>query len=302
MGKQLLVLLLISLSNWLYSQDTITNIVTEKHENVAGTKVSMIRPDGFIIAPNFDGFQQNESASSIMVFEMPTSFSKIKDGFTEEALLSKGIELKDISPLIINGLSALLITGSQSSNGTLFSKIMLVLGDDEKVILINCAYPEDLQEIGAEITKSILTIIHEPELELDPYAGNDFIISTDSTDLVLSKYMANSYIFSLDGKFPTESESKTNFIITKSFSEVSIEDRKLFAINRMKQTPIDFEKIDSTLEISIDGISGYEVYAHGVSEKSGIEYDTYQVILFSDNLYYIFFGRTKTDKKKYLQI
>ena len=301
MRKQLLVILLISFSNLLYSQDVIDNIVTEEHENIAGTKVSLIPPSGFTKASNFSGFQQNESGSSIMVVEMPSSILEMKDVFTKEALLSKGIELEEIKELKINDLSAILITGSQSSNGTLFSKVILVLGNDKEVILINCAYPNDLQEIGIEITNSILTVIHVANLEVDPLDGIDFSVNTDSTDLILAKSIGNSFIYTLDGKFPTESRSKANLIIAKSHSEVSIIDRKLFVLNRIKQTPFDIIEIDSTIALSIDGISGYEVYAKGVSQTSGLEYGLYQVILFSDHMYYIFFGSAAPEDKKTLE-
>lgn len=301
MRKQLLVILLISFSNLLYSQDVIDNIVTKEHENIAGTKVSLIPPNGFTTANNFSGFQQNESGSSIMVVEMPSSFFELKNAFTKEALLSKGIELEEIKELKINDLSAILITGSQSSNGTLFSKVILVLGNDKEVILINCAYPNDLQEIGVEITNSILSVIHVADLEVDPLDGIDFSVNTDSTDLILAKSIANSFIYTLDGKFPTESRSKANLIIAKSHSEVSINDRKLLVLNRIKQTPFDIIEIDSTIALSIDGISGYEVYAKGVSQTSGLEYRLYQVILFSDHMYYIFFGSTAPEDKKTLE-
>lgn len=301
MRKQLFAILLISFTNLLYSQEVIENIITEEHKNVTGTKISLIPAIGFTKADNFNGFQQNESGSSIMVVEMPSSISELKDAFTKKALLSQGIELEEIKELKINNLSAILITGSQSANGALFSKIILVLGNDDEVILINCAYPNGLIEIGKEITESILSVVHVADLEIDPLNGIDFSVNTENTDLILAKSIANSFIYTHDGKFPTESGSKANLIIAKSHSEVSIEDRKLFAINRIKQTPFDIEEIDSTIALSIDGITGYEVYAKGVSQSTGIKYGLYQVILFSDHMYYIFFGSTAPEDKKTLE-
>ncbi|MFT6500884.1 MAG: hypothetical protein ACJASQ_000994 [Crocinitomicaceae bacterium] len=301
MRKQFLAILLISFTNLLYSQEFIENIITKEHKNVTGTKVSLIPAIGFTKADNFNGFQQNESGSSIMVVEMPTSISALKVTFTKEALLSQGIELEEIKELKINDLSAILITGSQSANGALFSKIILVIGNDNEVVLINCAYPNGFTEIGKEITKSILSVVYLEDLEVDPLDGVDYTVNTDSTDLILAKSIANSLIYTHDGKFPTESGSKANLIIAKSHSRVSIEDRKLFALNRIKQTPFDIEEIDSTVALSIDRITGYGVYAKGVSQSSGIKYELYQVILFSDHMYYIFFGSTALDDKKTLE-
>ena len=300
MIKEFVVLLLISFSNSLFGQDVITNIITEAHENVAGTKISLIPPKGFTKASNFSGFQQNESGSSIAIVEMPTSFSKLKNAFTKEALLTTGIELDETKELNINGISAILMTGIQSTNGTLFSKVMMAIGTDDEVAIITCAYPNDLQEIGKEITASVLSIIYETELVVDPFEGIDFTVNSDSTELAFAKSISGSYIYTHDGKFPTESESKANLIIVKSHSEISVEDRKLFAINRLKQTPFYLKESYSTIAVSIDDISGYEVFAKGVSKTSGIEYELYQVILFSDDQFYVFFGSTSWGDKKTL--
>src|SRR5690606_15795154 len=104
-----------------------------------------------------------------------------------------------------------------------------------------------------------------------------------------------------DGQVPTASSDKTNLIIAKSFSEITQEDKKLFSLNRLKQTPIEIGNIEYTNEITIDGISGYEIYAKGKNKKSGETENIYQVILFSDKLYYILFGTTNDETDKSIE-
>ena len=113
--------------------------------------------------------------------------------------------------------------------------------------------------------------------------------------------MSNALIFSVDGQVPTASSDKTNLIVAKSFSQILTEDKKLFSLNRLKQTPIEIENIEYTNEITIDGVSGYEIYAKGKSKRSGETENIYQVILFSDKLYYILFGTTNDETDKSIE-
>jgi hypothetical protein len=104
--------------------------------------------------------------------------------------------------------------------------------------------------------------------------------------------MSNSLIFTVDGQVPTASSDKTNLIVVKSFSQINSDDKKLFCINRLKQTPIDITSIVYTKEITIDGMSGYEIYAKGSNDETNETENIYQVILFNDKLYYMLFGTT----------
>lgn len=104
--------------------------------------------------------------------------------------------------------------------------------------------------------------------------------------------MSNSLIWTTDGLFPTKSTDKTSLTIAKSFSKTAIEDRKLFTLNRLKQLPIQILNTENIKEIIIDGISGYEVIATSKNQKTSEEEKTYFLMLFSDSLYYIFYGST----------
>lgn len=45
------------------SREAVTNVLTENHSEVKGTKVSLIPPAGFSEATNFNGYLQSESNS-----------------------------------------------------------------------------------------------------------------------------------------------------------------------------------------------------------------------------------------------
>lgn len=301
MIEKILIPILVFISLTVWGQRKIENKLTNEHQNIKGTKVSLIPPKEFTDGLNFLGLQQAESGSSIMILDIPGPYSETAKGITEENMLSKGVEVKKIENLTINQLPAIFVTGTQNAYGNIYTKYILIIGTEKETIMINGVYPENLKKVGAEIKKSILTVFYETDKKINPFETLDYTIDVSETKLKFGKSMSNSLMFSVDGQVPTVSNDKTHLIVAKSFSQITTEDKKLFCINRLKQTPIEVENIEYTNEITIDGISGYEIFAKGKNKKLGETENIYQVILFSDKLYYIFFGTTNDESNKSIE-
>ena len=289
--NKILTIILCFICLGIFGQKNVENTLTDDYYSIKGTKISLIPPKGFIDAPNFFGLQQTESGSSIMILEVKSPFSEISKAMTKEGLLMAGIEVSKIEKLTINGLPAIFSTGTQNAYGGIFTKYTLLLGSEEETVMINGIFPKNLKKIGTEIKKSLLTVYYEKDKHIDPFETLDYSIDVSDSKLKFENSMSNALTY----KVPTSSDDKTSLIITKSFSPITQEDKKKFAINRLKQLPIDIEKIEYTNEISIDGISGYEISAKGKDKKTGEAEKMYMVILFSDKLYYILFGSTNDE-------
>lgn len=287
--KNLLLLSLLLTYTVISSQIKIDNELTEKHQLIKGTKVSLVSPEDFIEATNFGGFQQNETGSSIMVLPIPGGYQKVRQGITEGSLLAKGIVTKKIEEVDLNGTPGILVSGEQNAYGNTYQKYILVFGYDKETIMINGVSPKNFQGLSDTILKSMKSVIYNPGLKVDPLKNVDFEVDIKKTGLVFASSVANSLVFNRDGRMPSESEDKLSLMIAKSFSETTIEDRKLFTLNRIKQL-FEVESINSTSAITVDGISGYEIVADTKDRKSGEELKTYLSILYSDKLYYIFLG------------
>lgn len=301
MTRKLLALFFIFVSLILWGQKEIENKLTDNHQSIKGTKISLIPPIGFTEGLNFLGLQQSESGSSIMIIDIPGPYSETSRGITKENLLGKGIEVDQIENLIINEIPAIFVTGIQNTSGNSYTKYILVFGTDRETIIINGASPENLKKIGEEVKKSMLSVYYESDRKIDPFESLDYKIDVSEAKLKFGKSMANSLMFSVDGQIPTSSSDKTKLIVTKSFSQMMQEDKKLFSINRLKQTPIEIKNIEYTNEITIDEISGYEIHAKGTNLKTGEIENIYQVILFSDNFYYILFGTTNDETSESIE-
>jgi hypothetical protein len=279
----------------VFGQMAIMNVLTSNHQNIIGTKISLIPPKGFIKATNFLGLQQAQSGSTIMILDIPGPFSEISKGLTKAGFLSQGVEVKEIDNLTINNLPAILATGEQNAAGNTYTKFVLCFGTEKETIMINAVSPNNLKEIGKEIKSSILTSFYEADKKINPLDVVDFEIDVSESKLIFAKSMSNTLVFSADGLLPTKSNDKTSLTVGKSFSKTVIEDRKLYSLNRLKQLPIEIIKIEETNEILIDGISGYEIVATSKDKNTSEPKKVYLVLLFSDSLYYILLGSTNQD-------
>jgi len=279
-------------------QKITSNTLTANHQNIIGTKVSLVAPKGFHKAANFLGLQQDQSGATIMVVNIPGPFSEVTKGLTKQGFLSQGVVVKEIENITLNNLPAILVTGEQNAHGQIYTKFVLAFGTNKETIMINGASPNNLKEIGEEIKASLLTTYYAADKKINPLEIVDFEINLKESKLTFANSMGNALIFNVDGKIPTQLPDKTSLLITKAFSKVTIADQKLFSLNRIKQLPIDILKINSTEKINLDNISGYEILADGKNKKSGELEKVYQVVLFSDSLYYLIIGTTNRDYEK----
>ncbi len=295
MKKAILIIVAVIQSLLVFSQTEIKTEIGDNHEQIKGTKISMVRPTGFTEAANFAGFQQDESGASIMVLDLPAPFSEVSKAFSEEALLSQGMVLLTSEEIILNGMAAFLLTVEQKAYGQTFKKHILALGKENETILINGTFPIEKTALDNPVKAALLTTFFDADKEIDPFENIDFEINAEGSGLIFAKSMANMLVFSRDGKIPSLSEDQANFMVGKAFSEVALVDKKQYTINRMRQLPVDIETIISTEPITIDGLSGFEIIANGKNREKGNPEKLYQIMLFDETLYYIMLGSSEAD-------
>jgi hypothetical protein len=295
--KRILVVCLFFVCLTAFGQKQIENKLTEEHQNIKGTKISLIPPAGFTDATDFSGLQQMESGSGIMIFEVPAPYSETSKAITKEPLLSKGIQVSKIENLTINRLPAILATGVQNAYGNTYTQYTLVFGTEKETIMINGVFPKKFKKMGEKVKKSMLSVYYDANKELKSFEFPDFSIDLSGTKLKLCMNLFGVVLFTVDGLMPpTSSNDKTEMVIVKQSFDTIQENKKTFAINSVKKrASLDAEKIEYMNEISIDGISGYEIYEKGKYKEGSGVINNYYVILFGDNFYYLFVGATNDE-------
>ena len=272
---------------------------TEKLTKVLGTKCSIIPPSGFVAATTFSGFQNAETGASIMINEIPAPYQSLVDGFTAEALKSKGMTLIKKQTIDFNGSKATLINLTQPANGTTYLKQMLVFGDTKGTVLVNGIYPEASKDIEPQIKDALLSTVYNKLQNDNPLEAATFTIDIKDTEFKLIKYMSGSLLYSTDGKIPTD---KPTLIVGNSIAKVSSQNQKKYSEERLKKLPRgEFNIIKEINEITIDNLNGFEIVANGKTKDDKAEL-IYQVMLFNEKGdYYIIVGQTKDDFNKNLE-
>jgi len=263
---------------------------------IPGTKYSMIPPEGFILSTNFSGFQNNETGASIMVMDIPTSYSSLVSGFTKEALKTKGMNLLSKENVRYKNSDAMLFKVSQQANGINYLKQILLFGDKKITVMVNGIYPEQSKDSGNEIKKSLFTIERNEKLVEKPLESVNFSINVDGTDYKLVKSLAGSLLYSEDDKIPTD---KGLIGVSYSLGHKVNSDYKQFSIDRLKKLPDASNSIIKTIDkVTISDMEGYEIVAEDNSKQL-----IYLVMLFTPNKeYYLIVGQAKDDKEKNLEI
>lgn len=292
MNKLLLTLLGLFTLVSTFGQGEINNLKTDKHKQIAGTKFFLIPPKGFVDATNFQGFQQLNSGASILVMEIPAPFLESTQGFTEQGLRTRGVVLKKKEEIKVNEYQGLFLTTEQFAYGTNFVKYILVFGNSKATYMVNGTFPKETGALDNDIRESMFSVVYESGLTVDPLSTVSFSIDTKNTKLKFGKRVTGMLLYTVDGKVPTESGDKTTFIAGVSLANVQTTDKKLTAVTRIKRMPYTDLKIDENKirEVEIDGLSGYEIVGEGLDKSKGIKELIYQVMLFTDNGYYILVG------------
>ncbi|MGZ8536885.1 MAG: PsbP-related protein [Flavisolibacter sp.] len=272
---------------------------TEKHIKVPGTKCSIIPPNDFIASTSFSGFQNAETGASIMINELPGPYQTLVDGFTSDALKTRGMRLIGKQTIDFNNSKATLINVSQPANGITYLKQILIFGDAKGTVLVNGIYPESSRNIEQKIKDAILSTIYSASQDDNPLDAATFTIDVKDTDFKLIQYMSGSLIYSTDGKLPTE---KPTLIVGKSIAKISVQNQKQYSEERLKKLPGgELYFIKEIKEISVDNLNGYEIVAEGKTKHDKPEL-VYQVMLFNDKGdYYIILGQAKEEFETYLQ-
>jgi len=294
MKRHLLTIAILLISILTFGQKEIINTKTANHKQIKGSKIFIIPPEGFVEANNFQGFQQSTSSSSIILTEIPGPFSNVSKGLDESGLKSQGMTLKEKKEITINGYEGHFLKSEQFAYENYFTKYILAFGNSTTTLMIIGIFPQNIKVLDKEIVNSLYSVVYEPNLEVDIFGSVNFKIDTENTKFKFGKLIMGSLLYTVDGKVPTESEDKSSLSVGQSFSNVEITDKKLYCLNITRKLAFNNIKIteENIKSIEIDGISGYEIIATGTNQKSSREELIYQVMLFSDNGYYIILGNS----------
>ena len=270
----------------------LQNTITDEHVWIPGTKVSIIPPPDFVPAPDWPGYAQQSTTSSVMVVEIPGPFAETVAGFDQEdQMASRGMDLISKEDLKFDQYPAQFLEINQSAFGVSFAKWILVFGDENHTVMVNGVYPKGNEALSKDIRKAVESTVYEPEKEFDPLDAVNFSIDVAGTPLQLTTSMGGSLAYTKDGEVPTASEDGASFMVSNSLGEYPVEDPEEFTQLRLEQLDLGFEvETESFQPITIDDMEGYEALAYGTNEETGNKELVLLTMLYTESKYYIMTG------------
>lgn len=255
-----------------------------------GTRLNIKAPAGMSKADNFAGFIDPDTNASLMVTEMPAPFKQLTEGFTNERLTAKGMQLVGKESKDKGQYQGLAVDLTQKVYGTSVKKHVYIFGNDNFSIVATATILEGTPDTVMEKLKGAIDSIAvdttiSPSLEEGlPYKLKE------TANLKRATRLQNTLLFNKAGK-TNPPEKGPLFLSSQSIMKVRIEQPDEFARRRIKDTPyVKHMEIEKEQDIELSGLKGRKLLALGTDAKNGEKTFVYMVLLFENDGYYIMQG------------
>ena len=273
-----------------------TALPAQNRITVPGTSISMIPPADFGPADGFFGFQQEGTGSSIVVMEFPEDYATMVGEMDEAAFASQGVVVTAKERFPVNGGTGTLFKGTQEQLGMTFAKRIVLFGNASLTVLLVGNFNADIPGLEGAILASLRTAQVAIE-SADPREALTFAIDPEGTKLQFGKALSGTAIYTVDGKVPTESADRTDFLVAPSLTRITNPDHEVVARTRLHQTPYVVSDEPEVRAVEIAGLAGYELIAHGRFRGSGAEALMHLTMLFDGDRYWALLGTSPDDSK-----
>jgi hypothetical protein len=272
------------------------------YADVRGSKVSLIKPQGFTTADTFPGFQQDSTQASIVVTELPASYQQAVAGFTAANLKTRGMTQIGREQITVDGNPGLLLQLTQAANGTTYRKWIAIFGDANETVTIVATVPQtEKPSLFRSLRSSVTSAKWNKTKVVDPFADLKYAV-TATPDLKFTKRIQNSLLYTKDGVVPAKDPNDPILVVSQAISTVVVIDPKDYSQKRLALTPQAKNiEIVSTDPVTVDGLQGYEIVANAIDASTNKPIVLYQVMLFEGQTYYIIQGLVDNNtRSKYL--
>ncbi len=285
----------------------MTSGVSLALERILGTRIALDPPEGFEPSTRFLGYAHEASSSSIMASELPVAFTKMVDGFTKEALATRGMTLIDRHETQIGDRPAVLYHVSQEASGTLFYKWVLLFGDAQTTEMVTAVFPQRLAEQWSEpLKQTLLDIQWQTNAKPDAFEGLGYRIQ-EQGDLKIAAKIGTTLLLTRNGVTPREPNDDPYLTIAPSFTQDwrtpddirAYTKARLFQMDNLCSDP----EISHEEKVSYDDLPGYQLEAACADPRSGERLALWHTMIFSDEGYYLFLAVARdTDKATYAEV
>ena len=266
---------------------------------VPGTRVWLAPPAGHAPGNGYFGYQWADLGASLIVAELRAPSAEMVAGFDAENLAKQGMTLLEATDAKFGQHKGKLIHATQRANGALYEKWLAVFGDEKRTVLITVNLPDALDdELAAQFKAAVLGAVWDPTLQVDPFAVLPWTI-TQPQGLAFATNIGPTLLFTEDGE-PVQKDkpASARLLVGPSAGEAKIADARKFAESRVRKLPgMAGLELESSVEFSAGGRTGWEIVARATDRDSGQELLLHQVLLVGQSDYVLFVGQCAREQR-----
>lgn len=280
---------------------------------VPGTSVQISPPQGFQPSKLFPGFEQQQTGASILVTELPIpkAQSIITQFSTAKVLKARGMTLIESKDITIDGRPSKLLLVTQSAQGIKFLRWIVVVGTGDQALIATASFPESqAAALKAPLRQAIISLRWMPGTAVQSLEGLTFSFKP-AGDLQISGRVANTVMLTKSGAKPPIPAADPLMVLGSALSiggslsgKMSGEELAEFSRLRLKQTQQVTELTETSGQVkTLADHPAFEIVATGYDLKTRTPLTVYQVIVSTDETYYILQGFvSNAGAQKYLPI
>lgn len=262
-----------------------------KHQQLPGTRVFIVNPEGYLLFPSIIRFQKNDN-TYIQAIESPkTSYTNQKANVKQslEAARSKGLSVYYQKDFTLGEYDAYFVYGAD--NNTNLDQMVLIFGDDDFLVMIVGQLPSDDDKARQEVLSALLTTYLDKSVKPDYSALANFTLDVSKSEFKFNSNMSQIFYYTINGQGDPINNSFENQILVMTLPSMeNFEARKAYAqsmIQRYKNNGISIPTFEEK-EIIIDDVNAYEITFTGSSQGKSVK--IYQVVLGDNKATLLFCG------------
>ena len=138
---------------------SLANELSPKHVFVPGTEAYFVPAPGLALSKQFDGFASTARKIEVIVANIKEPYATILEGFTDEALKTRGVEVKSRGSLAINGAEGVLIKALHIDGANKWAKWILLLDCGGRTLVVNGVFASGDDAAAKDVETMIKSVV-----------------------------------------------------------------------------------------------------------------------------------------------
>lgn len=138
---------------------SIVNELSKNHVLIKGTGVYFVPATGLALSDEFDGFSSDTRGIEVIVANIKEPYATISEGFTDEILKTRGVEVKSRGYLNVNGADAALIKALHLDGSSKWAKWILLLDCEGRTLVVNGVFESGDDAAAQDVEKMIKSVV-----------------------------------------------------------------------------------------------------------------------------------------------